>query len=140
MKDINKTIAIAIVSAQIASDAGKCIYDLKCKNQIRRRSEKFKYKVKTYYILHALNIIRKNKTDYNYYVSDIVGDQNNSPSIIVYFDFRIENKRYQMSFHTPLSQACELKSFSNTGRKTRWRRHFESSREAAQALIDYYHL
>jgi len=140
MKDINKTIAQAIVQAQIASDAGKGIYELSMKSHTKRSAEHFKYGIKTLYILAAVKLIRCNKTNFNYYITSIEGDQNGYPSILVYFDFKVNGKRQQVSFHTPLNQVPEeMKQISPSGRKTRWLKSV-SSREACKLLIEEYKL
>lgn len=140
MKDINRAIACAIVQAQLASDAGKGIYELSVKSHTKRSAEHFKYGIKTFYILTAVRLIRCNKSDFNYFISAIEGDQNGCPSILVYFDFKVNGKRQQVSFHTPLNQVPEeMKRISPSGRKTRWMKSV-SSRDACKLLIEEYKL
>ena len=139
--DVEKQIAIHIISAQIASDAGKGIYELAPSTHKFRTPRHFGYSVKTWYIMTAINLIRNHQTGFNYYLSDIEDDQNGYDSIIAYFDFKINNKRYQVSFHTPYSQIPpEMMEMSGSGRKTRWRKNHESSRYACEMLNQHFNL
>ena len=140
MKDINKKISELICNAQIASDAGKGIYELKFNNTKQSFSERGKYKVKDIYISKALYFIRKNKTSFNYYIEE-KPDQNGYPSYITYFETKIESERIQISFHSPKRKADEMiKQNVGTGRKCRWDKNTKSSRLNCKKLIDYYNL
>lgn len=139
MTKLQKLICINIVAAQIASDAGKGIYDIDF-NHLNIKSfkmaEKFAYDVKPGFILKAIEIINSNpQCGINYYVS-ADEDQNGYDSVIVYFDIKINDERFQVSFHTPLNKADDLIRLVGTGRKTRWRR-IVGSRESCQKLICY---
>ena len=141
--NINKIIAIKLCQAQIASDAGKEIQRLNLSEN--KNSERFAsyqgYNVKTRYIVDALNLIAKNKTQYNFWV-DVGPDQNGYDSIIVYFEFKLGGERYQISFHNPIKMRNQtIKNFVNKGRKTRWNRaRTGNSMMSCQKLIEYYHL
>ena len=67
-------------------------------------------------------------------------DQNGYPSYISYFDFKINGKRYQVSFHTPKNLGKKLEKYVSTGRKTRWDRNPGGSVTACEKLIKYYNL
>ena len=97
------------------------------------------YDAKEEFILKSINLIRKNKTHFNYWVTKD-SDQNGYPSYISYFDFKINGKRYQVSFHTPNNLGKKLQKYVSTGRKTRWDRNIGGSVMACQALIKYYNL
>ena len=137
--DINAMIALRIFQAQKASDAGKGLERLNASRDISRPCDVFRYGFKEKPILEALRLIRRNKTQFNYWVVE-GPDQNGYPSIIVYFDFKIEGTRYQVSFHNPLNRCGnELLSYVNTGRATRWRKSI-SSVESCNALQRYYNI
>ena len=129
----------AICKAQIASDAGKGIYKLTCKKD--KNAVNTAYKSKENYILQALGVLTKSKiTNINYWCEK-TGDQNGYPSIIVYFDIKINNKRKQVSFHTPLKRASEtLLKYVSTGRKTRWDKKIGDSRDVCRQLIEEFNL
>jgi hypothetical protein len=97
------------------------------------------YDAKEEFILKIINLIRKNKTHFNYWVTKD-SDQNGYPSYISYFDFKIEGKRFQVSFHTPKTIGKKLEKYVSTGRKTRWDRNPGGSVMACQKLIEYYNL
>ena len=85
----------AICKAQIASDAGKGIYKLACKKD--KNAVNTAYLSKENYILQALGVLTKSKlTNINYWCEK-TGDQNGCPSIIVYFDIKINNKRKKIT-------------------------------------------
>ena len=139
---IDERIARYIIKAQISSDAGKYIRnDTGSRYRIARSPEKFGYDMKTWYIYQALKLIRSNKQSmFNYYVTDYTPDQNGHSSIITYFDFNIDGKRYQISFHTPEEKIpIELLRMCGTGRKTRWRKSV-SSIDSTRALVKKFNL
>ena len=129
----------AICKAQIASDAGKGIYALSCKND--KNAVNTAYLSKENYILQALGVLTKSKvTNINYWCEK-TGDQNGYPSIIVYFDIKINNERKQVSFHTPLNRASEkLLKYVSTGRKTRWDKKIGGSQDTCRQLIEEFNL
>lgn len=139
---LKKYIAYCIVSAQMASDAGKritdaeegaIVYSKKKKQEHSIKSSR--YRAKDGFILDAINAINKNpRCGYNYYV--VWGkDQNGNPSSIVYFDFKIDNKRKQVSFHTFNGY---IRLYAGRGRKTRWDHDLGGSREASRLLAEKY--
>ena len=129
----------AICKAQIASDAGKGIYKLACKKD--KNAVNTAYLSKENYILQALGVLTKSKvTNINYWCEK-AGDQNGCPSIIVYFDIKINNERKQVSFHTPLNRASEnLLKYVSTGRKTRWDKKIGGSQDTCRQLIEEFNL
>ena len=129
----------AICKAQIASDAGKGIYTLSCKND--KNAVNTAYLSKENYILQALGVLTKSEvTNINYWCEK-AGDQNGYPSIIVYFDIKINNERKQVSFHTPLNRASEnLLKYVSTGRKTRWDKKIGGSQDTCRQLIEEFNL
>lgn len=140
-KNINKIesiIALNIIQAQMSSDAGKGKKNLTLDKNLERGPIRMGYGLKETYLLRALRLIRNNKTQFNYWV-EIEGDQNGVPSIIVYLDFKIDGKRYQVSFH---NHNCgeELKAMVNTGRKTRWNHKIGGSVDGCKALQNFYEI
>ena len=97
------------------------------------------YDAKEEFILKSINLIRKNKSQFNYWV-EAAADQNGYPSLISYFDFKLDGKRYQVSFHTPKNLGMKLQKYVSTGRKTRWDRNPGGSVTACKKLIEYYNL
>lgn len=120
---VEAMIALRLIQAQTASDKAKFIKRIPL-NKKDFRPCKMGYDFKQKAILEAIRLIRTNKTSFNYYVEE-VPDQNGIMSILVYFDFKIKNKRYQISFH---NHNCEneLKFYVNTGRKTHWHKNYTS--------------
>ena len=145
--NIDASCARSIVLAQLASDCGKCIYELgndilTADNKLAvDKCRKFEYGIKEFHILRAIDKINCSKRgSFNYWV-ERTPDQNGYDSILVYFDIKMCGKRYQVSFHTPYNRASsKLKSFIGKGRKTRWAKNKLSSRETCKVLIDYYNL
>ena len=115
-----REIARAIVSAQIASDAGKGIFDLALKNSRARSALHHAYGIKPDMIIRAIQLISsQSRGMFNFFV-DYTLDQNGFPSVLVYFDFKIFGERYQVSFHTPEDLADDLIPLAGKGRPTRW--------------------
>jgi hypothetical protein len=137
MKKTSTNMAIAkyIVAAQAASDAGKGIKEID--GRCARHSKHDKYACKPAYIVKAIDLICTSKSDFRYYVAE-TDDQNGYPSIIVYFEFKIDGERYQVSFHTPSRRAGVLTKYSNTGRKTRWDKKYGGSRTSCLKLMEYF--
>ena len=134
-KSVEARIALCIIRAQKSSDAGKGIdrISLSKKNS---RPCRMGYAFKETPILEAIKLIRNNKTQFNYWV-ERKPDQNGILSIIVYFDFKIDETRYQVSFH---NHGCkELTRYVNTGRKTYWHKKF-SSFYSCTKLQEYYQI
>lgn len=139
--NINKIIALKICETQIASDAGKYkwIINLSKHKSSQRGCKHMKYTVKPLLCKELIEIIQHNKTKFNYYV-EFAPDQNGYDSILVYIDFKIDETRYQISFHNPYDKAGCLIKYIGTGRKTRWNKKIGGSYNACNALIKYYDL
>lgn len=106
MKEItskSREIAKAIVFAQLASDGGKKIYDLidevNCKGA--HRCFKMGYSTKDANILKAIDLINKTRSEEVRYSVIATEDQNGYDSSLIYFTFRLNGKRHQVSFHSP---------------------------------------
>ena len=137
MSNINKSIAKCLIYAQIASDGGKRIFRLQTKDEdMSRHIYIVGYPTKDGYIKKAVDLIRSTKTNYHYWVEK-APDQNGNMSFIIYFDFKLDGERYQISFHS-FNKSWE--SYLSSGRKTRWDKRKGGSAYAAKMLIDYYDL
>lgn len=144
--DLDKRIARAIIAAQLCSDGGK--RDRRLLTKIIRftvddnfwKEQWVKgYPRKTFWIDRAIQMIDCSKEQtYHYWVEDSP-DQNGYNSVIVYFDFKIDGRRHQVSFHTPENKITGvLKDKNKSGRKTRWDKQIGSSRQAAYLLFQKY--
>ena len=120
-----------IVLAQIASDGGKHITEIEDALPIGKVYSKKGYTKKDSLIMKAIKTIQCNKnTGFKFFIKDCDGFS--SPAVIVYFNFKLEGKRYQISFHSfnMMLKRLEISNFS-----TRWDK--KSSREAAVVLAEY---
>ena len=118
---LNNKICKLLASAQIASDAGKDKYLMP--NYLGAIEN---YRGKDAYIFTAIKTcIKKKNTGFNFFVEkDIV------TPYLVYFSFKYNGKKYQISFH---SYDCRLEQFvSPNSHYEYWDR--ESSRETAILL------
>lgn len=134
---MDKRIATAIILAQIASDAGKGDYELAeyCNRLVEAYGAKEKgYRKKDDYIRKAIALIRHYGAKEVYYHvqmdEKIRQNRNGDPAFIIYFNWKIDGKRYQASFHSfgnwyqYLGGSC----------RTHWDRR--DSRKACAALYD----
>ena len=134
LNNIQKNIIKYIILAQIASDGGKGIKTLQT---FKKAKEAFLkgYAVKDKYILTAIKIIDSTpRCGINYFVKE-ASDQNGYASLIIYFDLKINEKRYQISFHSPKNRTL-LNQNKNKGRKTRWTGEVSGSRNACIELAN----
>ena len=133
--NVEARIALCIIRAQKSSDAGKGIDRISLSKKLSRPCM-MGYGFKEADIVEAIRLIRRNKTQFNYWV-EFAPDQNGVNSIVVYFDFKIDDKRYQVSFH---NHGCkELGAYVNTGRKTHWHKTV-SSYYSCTKLQEYYQI
>ena len=133
---VEARIALCIIRAQKSSDYGKGINRISLSNKSSRPC-RMGYGFKEADILEAIRLIRRNKTQFNYWV-EVAPDQNDVTSILVYFDFKINEKRFQVSFHNH-NCSNELESYVNTGRKTHWHKN-TSSYYSCIKLQEYYQI
>ena len=116
--------------AQIASDGGKSIRTSLIRTEEEEMVYLAGYSAKDTLILQAIQLIARSK-DRTYRFSVTEGpDQNGNTSFIVYFDFKIEGKREQISFH---SFNKKLRKFVKNSRASTWSKD-TSSRETAIRL------
>ena len=123
-----------ILLAQIASDGGKhrCLWELPTMIPIGEVYYTKGYNVKDSEILKAIKTINQSpkSTGFHFYVKEVDGFR--SRAFIIYFNFKLDGKRYQISFH---SFNKKMQRYSNNRFSTRWDK--KSSRESAKALANY---
>ena len=136
---IEKEIARNVVLAQVASDSGKNIEDsVEIKGS--RGAKDLGYGLKVNYIMTAIKLIRKNKTQFSYWVES-APDQNGYGSVIVYFEYILWGEILQVSFHTPESLVPrEMWRLVNTGRPTVWNGIIGGSRTCCEKLKEVFEL
>lgn len=134
-----KNIIKNIILAQVASDAGKYVYTIKNYTppillKEVKAAEHFGYNRKEIYIQNAIKIINKTpRCGINYWCIK-APDQNGYDSIITYFDIKANGKRFQISFHSPYNRTL-LSDMNKKGRKTRWEKRENGSRNACIELL-----
>ena len=136
---IEKEISKNIILAQVASDSGK---KLEATVEIKgsRGAKDLGYGLKVNYIMTAIKLIRKNKTQFSYWVES-APDQNGYGSVIVYFEFQLWGEILQVSFHTPESLVPrEMWKLVNTGRPTVWNGIIGGSRTCCEKLKEVFEL
>ena len=140
---IQKNIIYHIVATQVASDGGK--KDSRKGNpKINIKNGKnyyhLGYEAKVPLLIKTIKLINSApRCGINYFIEKNKGDQNGYPSTIVYFEIKINNKKWQVSFHTPAHQADEL-DILPSGRKTRWDKKKGGSYAACKELKALYKL
>lgn len=96
---MTKQIASLLVGTQVASDSGKHIWQLyDCLNKKFGNFFRKGYFGKDANIRKLLNIIEKYHPDDIHYF--VVKDCDKIARFIVYFDYKVDNKRFQISFHS----------------------------------------
>lgn len=122
-----------ILLAQICSYNGKGIWT-EFEVEGRNRAEQKGYSEKIVHQLRAIRAINgMPRCSINYWVTESP-DQNGYASYIVYFDIKVKEKRYQISFHNPMREAKKygLAQYAQKGRRTHW--VCKSNREACCEL------
>ena len=140
-----KQIAKAICLAQSASDAGKGIFRLHIEGDTEAKY--LGYSTKDYWILRAIKIIEHSpRGNFSYFVKE-APDQNGYDSFIIYFNWKVGEKAYQASFHTPFNRADDkIVARADKGVKTHWvgkgkpRNSFIDSYKAVKSLIKTFNL
>ena len=130
---IEERVALALIDAQVASASPKGI-DFLVGDERFNRARELGYKAKTAYILEAVELLCSAETRFRWSVQ-FEPDQNGLPSLLTYVRFSSNNRRYSMSWHTPLGKAKALKKFAGKGEKTHWNGHTNESFEGATELL-----
>ena len=136
-----KSIVKDICYAQCCSDAGKYIYMLSyfsSNAKVFNKCEYFAYEDKAFYIKRAIDQIRHAPyVGVNYYI-----DIDMRENYIVYFNIKVGDKRYQVSFHVPGFDNNNklLWEYQDFGRRPiRWKSS-HSSRDNCIKLIKIFNL
>ena len=135
----SREIARAILFAQLASDGGKGIYDLLNEVDCKGAEKCFRrgYCAKDSNILKAIDLINRQGSEEVRYSVIHTGDQNGYESSLIYFAFRIDGVRFQVSFHSPADWGRPVYSrYYRNSCKTHWDK--ASSRESCYALAVRY--
>lgn len=130
MKKSDVKIAREVILAQVASDGGKNIDEIKRIFVDSYPAYKDGYKIKEKHILRAISLINKSEdSDFRYFVTK------DGKCPLVYFDYKAVDLRCQVSFHCPYSKAVEswaTKASRKNHYGTRWDE--DSSRESCMWL------
>ncbi len=94
---MDKNVAKAIINAQICSDAGKGLFEVENSTLLELMRKKG-YKGKDTQIFKAIEIINRKKNTGFYY--SVITDKRYVALYIVYFNFKLNGKRKQVSFHS----------------------------------------
>ena len=120
-----KRILKYIAEAQLHSDAGKGIYDLE--EYMQKEGIGYAYKDKC--IIRAIHLINTKKNSGVYY--NVKRDSSHIAYFIVYFNYKIDGKRRQISFH---SFDMNLEKFISKSCSTRWDK--KNSRANAKEIAE----
>ncbi len=129
----NKRISYFILAAQAASNGGK----RKGFTSFNKRfinAYKGGYKKKDSCILQAINGIINSNSDFRFFVKK-TKDRNGKNSYLVYFNFKLDNERKQISFHC-FNNELEKFVTRNSQIKTKWDK--KDSQETADELCSYF--
>lgn len=128
-----KLIARYICLAEKASDAAKGFEALHFSGD--HVAAEYGYNAKPAYILKAIKTINSTpRCGWNYWITK-EADQNGYPSVLVYFEYKDECNRFQISFHTPYGLADDFIPLIGKGRKTRWTKQIGGSVRSCKRLI-----
>lgn len=127
--NVNAKIASLILRAQNASDGGKNINVL---SSVRRgyRDNAAGYGQKDVLIMNALTTICSTKSSFKFSVQK---DSERVAYFLVYFETRIDGRKYQVSFH---SYDERLRRFTKNSHRMKWDRG--NSRESAANIYRHY--
>ena len=126
---LNKSICTYLIKAQLCSDAGKNIYPSSTK--AGKVAREYGYDHKDYFIQKAMDKINSTPmSGFSYYVEPGFGI---GADTIIYFNFKFNGERHQISFHSYSS----FKSYQSNSHKTRWDKKISGSRRSCDLLWDY---
>lgn len=126
MNKLLKKVIMLVASAQMHSDEGKVHYKVNQPVITFKGNCRYGYKGKDAAIMAAICVINNHpRMGVNYYIKD------NGENVIVYFNFKVDGKRLQISFH---SFSDELRKLVGKGSPCRWREGI-GSRETCCLLL-----
>jgi hypothetical protein len=124
-----------LIDAQRESDAAKKIYELGHAKSIKQGSKMQHYYRKYIDELRLIRLLSTTKNpEMSYYVCKDL-DQSGCPSYIVYFEFSLNGRKYQISFHNPYPMCRALREYVGKGTKTEWDGDVGGSRNAAREAL-----
>lgn len=134
---LDKYISKQIILAQIASDGGKGLNDVlkRISSSVPLANLYFKkgYETKDHCIINAIRAIQRNPASGFYYSVKVDRTLYSGAHVfIVYFNFKLHNNAYQISFHT----YSNMWRYVNRHCVTRWKKKY-SSKEATIKLAYY---
>lgn len=116
---VDKEIALLLCRAQNASDGGKYLH------HADRRSLAGKdfcngYAVKDDFIFKAVSLIASKRSSFSYYI-EYSGEDWCAAPILIYFNFKIDGERFQVSFHSRDWSLWEnAPGFREVSHRVRW--------------------
>lgn len=124
MNKIDKKVINLVLEAQKASD--------KAKKAAHINERSFWYKQKDYRLVEAIRTLEGVQSSRISWKVEHKPDQNGHPSIIVYFEFKLNSKQYQFSFHNFNWRKFPVEK----GKKTiQWNGQIGGCRRALQSII-----
>ena len=135
LETCRKAVFRAILMAQDASDAGKghrrygAAYYPGWNN-----ARVMGYSLKQAMIIRALRMIDTSPPMGISYWVEYAPDQNGFDSVLVYFEWKEDRRRFQVSFHNPARKAGDLLQWVGKGRQTHWNHKMGGSRESCDYL------
>lgn len=131
-KKLDLSVVKYLILAQTSSDGGKQIYELDGLLPLSAAYLKKGYAAKDSLLKKAVKRIQCNKnTGFRFYIKQ--SDEFMSDCFIIYFNFKLDGKRYQISFHS----FSDWSGLCNSSFSTRW--DHRCSRETALVLCDYFY-
>lgn len=134
-KSLDKKVTVLLIKAQMCSDSGKGKeYNSFDHPEWKKVSSKWGYDHKEQLIYAACDRISQlhGKSGFSFYFG--TDDRLND---VVYFNFKLNNKRHQISFHLPYGVNERYLKSSNKNHHTKWDGKIGGSEEACQLLSDY---
>ena len=141
----DKEIALLLCRAQVASDGGKGgLFGRPTRDDKSLAARDFRagYSIKDECILQAVALIAVSRSSFSFYIDGCDDPATPIANAIIYFNFKIDGKRHQMSFHSlngPEFWSFK-KTFRNEKHRTRWQGGHGGSGRAAMDLVAEYDL
>lgn len=134
--ELDKAVCAYIIKAQMCSDAGKRIYEEYEYPSWRKEAKKWGYSHKDKFIKLACQKIcqLKGRSGFHFYL--YLWDW----CPIIYFNFKLDGKRHQVSFHCPRMSDADIKKWADrrtSHHETRWDGNLGGSRYACWLLGEY---
>lgn len=130
---LNQKVVKCLILAQAGSDAGKHLDITEYPEWVQNVLAKYNgYYIKDRMILKALQECSRTKTGFYYSVQkDNCMDPDDPFNTVVYFKYKVNRERRQISFHTGM----DLSWLNKPEKRTRWSKNYESRNDVYE-LID----